>query len=221
MLPPGALLLDLAAGTGSNVRYLREHLPAGTRFTALDSDDGLLALAAQECATVRFDLREPLDVLPAADAVVCSALLDMVDEGFLRALRELVTRRRLPLLVSLTSDGRLRWELPDPDDAEVLAAWQRHQRADRGFGPSVGGAAVDVLSRLLREAGWVVRTNPSDWHVPAEHEELLELMLGGVARSAAGHHAQPSQVTAWMGRRRDLGGGLTVGHQDLLALPPP
>lgn len=221
-LPAGApRVLDLATGRGSNLRYLRPRLPAACRWTVLDRDPALLALVGEaDCVRVEHDLRTGLDGLPPADGVVCSALLDLVDQGFLVALADHLVQQALPLLVTLTVDGRLAWERPDPEDEAVHALFRAHQLTDRGFGPSVGVGAAPRLAELLEARGHAVSLARADWELPGSDGPFVAEMLRGIAEAAAEVAPRPEVVTAWTERRAALGGGLTVGHLDLLALPP-
>lgn len=219
-LPAGARVLDLACGRGSNLRYLASRLPGDTRWWCLDQDPSLLGLVDAACTLLRHDLRTGLGTLPVVDALVSSALLDLVDHGFLLALRDHCLGHRLPLLVTLSVDGRLAWERPDPDDEAVHAWFRAHQRTDRGFGPSVGTEAVPVLAELFVASGWRVQTAEADWEIPASDDAFCVEMADGVAQAAAEMSPEPGRVSAWLARRRALGGGLRVGHLDLLALPP-
>lgn len=218
-LPPSPRVLDLATGRGSNLRYLQPLLPADTAWTAVDANPALLAEITLPCVRVQRDLRAPLDDLPAADAVVASALLDLVDAGFLDRLRDLVVARRVPLLVTLSVDGRLEWARSDPDDAQVHAWFRAHQDTDRGFGPSVGVRAVPALVSRFAGAPFELRTAPSDWVLPGTESAFLGEMRRGIAEAAGEMAADPGVVRAWVRRRAALGGGLRVGHLDLLALP--
>jgi len=219
-LPPRARVLDLACGRGSNLRYLAPRLPGDTRWWCLDQDPGLLGLVDADCTLLRHDLRTGLGTLPSVDALVSSALLDLVDHGFLVALRDHCLSHRLPLLVTLSVDGRLDWERPDPDDEAVHAWFRAHQRTDRGFGPSVGTEAVPVLAELFEAAGWRVRTARADWEIPATDAAFCAEMARGIAEAAAEMSPEEGRVEAWLARRPARGGGLRVGHLDLLALPP-
>jgi hypothetical protein len=218
-LPPAPRVLDLATGRGSNLRYLRRVLPADTAWTVLDADPALLALVDLPCARLQRDLRAPMHDLPAVDAVVGSALLDLVDGGFLDRLRDLVVSRRVPLLITLSVDGRLAWDRPDPDDARVHAWFRAHQDTDRGFGPSVGVRAVPELVARFSGTGFSVRTAEADWRIPADAGAFLAEMRRGIAEAAREMADAPAVVDAWVARRAALGGGLLVGHLDLLALP--
>lgn len=221
-LPPGApRVLDLATGRGSNLRYLRPRLPESCRWTVLDRDPELLALVGEaDCVRVEHDLRQGLDGLPEAEGIVCSALLDLVDEGFLVALARHLADRALPLLVTLSVDGRLLWERADPEDEAVHAAFRAHQLTDRGFGPSVGVGAAPRLAEVLQARGFAVELAEADWEIPAADGPFLAEMRRGIAAAAAEVAARPEEVAAWASRRAALGGGLRVGHLDLLALPP-
>lgn len=226
-------ILDLACGTGSGFRYLAPRLGAPQRWTLVDRDPALLAAAEEHlprggdwrAETRRHDLLGP-ELAPAGpwDAVVTSALLDLASSAWLRALADWLARERLPLLAALSVDGRARWRPADPDDGWVHASFRAHQLTDRGFGPSPGPGAAAELAALLRERGFAVRTARADWAIHRDRgrgAELIEAMIGGIARAAAEVSDAPRRVEAW--RRRRLEGpteGLHIGHLDLLALPP-
>jgi hypothetical protein len=218
-LPPGPRVLDLATGRGSNLRYLRGVLPADTAWTVVDADPDLLALVDVPSVRLCRDLREPLGDLPPVDAVVSSALLDLVDAGFLDRLRDLVVARRVPMLVTLSVDGRLDWERPDPDDARVHGWFKAHQDTDRGFGPSVGVRAVPELCSRLEGTGFRTQTAEADWLLTGEEHAFLAEMRRGIVEAASEMAPDPAVVRAWAARREALGGGLRVGHLDLLAMP--
>lgn len=218
-LPARPRVVDLATGRGSNVRYLRRWLPEDTAWTVVDADPELLQRVDVPSVRIRRDLRGPLDDLPAVDAVVGSALLDLVDGGFLDRLRDLVVSRRLPLLVTLSVDGRLRWARPDPEDAQVHAWFKAHQDTDRGFGPSVGVRAVPELVERFAGTGFRVQTAEADWQLSGGETAFLAEMRRGIVEAASQMAPDPAVVHAWGSRRAALGGGLVVGHLDLLALP--
>jgi SAM-dependent methyltransferase len=242
-----AALVDLACGTGSSLRYLAPLLGGEQRWRLYDIDPALLAAAGsalegwESGAPVRRapggasgpgwsarwearDLRGQLLALTeGADAVVTSALLDLVSAPWLEELADACAARRLPLLAALTVDGRLRWTPRDRADEAVAAAFRAHQRTDRGWGPSPGPAAAAACAALLEARGFAVRLERTDWRIPAGHTEMLLEMIEGVAGAAAEVSPRPGAVQRWRRRRlaRAAAGvlSLEVGHADLLAWP--
>lgn len=208
-------VLDLGGGLGSGARFLRRHAPA-LDVWVVDHDEALLeAAAAEGLDTLRADLRA-VD-WPEADGLHCQALLDLVSWSWLDGFVERLARRPVPLLATLTVDGRVDFDPVDPDDAEVMAAFREHQRLDRGFGASPGPEAAQVLGARLERAGWEVAWARADWRVPATDRAMVSAMVAGIVEAAAEMSARPERVRAWGERRA---GALTVGHLDLLALPP-
>ena len=217
-------VVELAGGTGSGIRYLRRWLPEA-RWTLADHDVALLDTIPEDLASpIRHDLRTVRTLpVPAPSAVTCQALLDLVDLGFLVDLADWLTHDlgRTPLLAALTVDGRVRWTPHDPLDDDVQAAFRLHQLGDRGFGGSVGPFATPILADLLTVRGYVVHRERADWQVG--DAAMLRAMVEGTAEAATEIHPQPAAVHAWGARRLaliDEGAlSLTVGHEDLLALP--
>jgi hypothetical protein len=210
--------LELAAGTGSGVRWLAPHLPGG-RWTLVDHDAELLA-AAGDWPTLQHDL-EDLDGLPDdVDLVSCQALLDLVSHAWLLRFADWLADRRVPLLAALTVDGRVDWSPADPRDVDVQAAFRAHQLTDRGFGPSPGPRAAQVLADHLRRRGFDVLVVNADWRIPPDATSMVEAMIDGTAGAAA-EMLDARLVEQWRRDRRAAVGslGLTVGHLDLAAVP--
>ena len=217
---PGAVL-DLAGGTGSGARFLQQH-GAGA-VTVVDHDPALLEEAARRGHPVHgadLDALAGLDALPSCAGVQAQALIDLVSWDWLDRFVAWVHARRVPLLVALTVDGRVRWSPPDPDDEAVQAAFRAHQALDRGFGPSPGPRAAHELVERLVGRGWAVEQERSDWQVPASDVAMIDAMVRGTAEAAAVTHARPEVVAAWAERRLAAPPALMVGHVDVLALPP-
>jgi len=221
-------IMELGAGLGSGARFVAGHLGSDVEWTLVDRDPRLLREAANRlpCTSVQLDVHD-LDALPTeVSAVTLQALLDLVSDEWLVAFADWLSQRKLPLLAALTVDGRVSWEPAHPADADVARAFQFHQTWDRGFGASVGVAAAPRLAELLTERGYRVEMRSADWDIPATAEAMVSAMVDGTqhaaqeAASAAG--IDPSVVEAWAQDRRSEAGALrlTVGHQDLLALPP-
>lgn len=227
-------VLDLGGGTGSNVRYLAPRLPWARTWRVVDHDPALLARIepppGATLETVEGDLaREGLASVAQADLVTASALLDLVSRGWLEALGERCARRGCAVLLALTYDGtvRLDGEAPDPDDAFVVAAVNRHQMGNKGLGRALGPGAASAALHVFRAAGYHARLSPSPWVLegPADAPLALALMEGWVEAAGALHPAESGRLEAWLSRRgaefREGRLRVTVGHQDLLALPFP
>jgi hypothetical protein len=152
------------------------------------------------------------------DAVVCSALLDLVSTAWLARLCDALT---VPFLACLSADGRDTWQPRHPHDALVRTAFRRDMRRDKGFGPALGTAAPNVLMT----GGYATSSVPSDWHIPRAALRMQRALIDGTADAA--RNARPAQadaITVWQEARlrQALRGKLaiTIGHRDILFLPP-
>lgn len=188
-----------------------------------------LASAPVQIVRRQLDLAQHLEALPwrHADLVTGSALIDLVGETWLERLVTSCTRSRTSLLLTLSVDGRHRWQPSDQDDQWISNAFAGHQQRDKGFGAALGARAVPVLVGLLREAGYRVFQAKSDWQADATKHargrELVQNMIQGMAQAAQEQQSAATQrVRAWQTRRQAnaFQTRLTVGHIDVLALPP-
>jgi len=227
-LPASPRLIDLAAGTGSNARYLQGVGRRRAAWLLVDSNTALLG-AAQEWATGRVR-RRALDLacrfaaldLGAVDGITAAAFCDLVSAAWLEAFAARAARFRLPILIALTVDGRLDLLPGDPADAAVLARFRRHQRRDKGFGPALGGTAPHRLCAALRRRGYRVVTRRSDWRLAGPDAPILRPLIDGMAAAAAAvAPADKAAMEAWRLRReRQVAAGnlrLRVGHTDCFA----
>ena len=206
------------AVTVPNKRTLLVHAPGG----------------AWRIETMVADLAEAPRNLPLtnADAVVCSALCDLVSRAW---LGRLAAALRIPFYATLNVDGRDRWMPPHPADAAIAAAFRRDQARDKGFGgPALGPAAPAAMAELFAAHGFTVRSAPSDWlprmrgaahPLLREHAGrfLTELVLGHAEAARAAPPRGHARREAWLDARLDqisLGGlAARIGHRDVLALP--
>jgi SAM-dependent methyltransferase len=224
-------IVDLGAGTGSNLRYLAPRLPVAQHWTLVDHDPELLALASVPAGvppttlrSVCADLGEWALAAAAPELVTASALLDLVSGQWLdRLVRECVHHRAAALLV-LSYDGNVTWTTPDPDDAFVHAAVNDHQARDKGLGAALGPLASAVAAERFRAAGYRVWAEPSPWQMDAGALALAEQLIAGWVEAAAEQLPEAAvRIRNWGTRRlHDLRTGRTnlrVGHRDLLALP--
>ncbi|HSK40756.1 MAG TPA: class I SAM-dependent methyltransferase [Arenibaculum sp.] len=162
--------------------------------------------------------------LAAFDGVVGTALLDLVSVDWIRRLVDALVRAGLPVLFTLTVDGRTTWMPADPDDAGVLAGMAMHQGRDKGFGPALGARAAQAFAARLRDAGFRVLCVRSDWRLGATDRDLLRTLAGFHADACAA--ALPEAATrtaAWLERRtRAAEAGrlrARIGHLDVAAWP--
>ncbi|MFN4282823.1 MAG: methyltransferase domain-containing protein [Alphaproteobacteria bacterium] len=224
---------DLASGQGSTLRAVAKHLPPGQSWTLVDYDEALLdaakALAADgeaEVATQRADLNDDLEGVLAlpADLLTTSAFFDLVSKPWLTHFVKEAAKRRLPVYAALTYDGRMSCAPPDEHDAAAVAAFNRHQRHDKGFGPALGPTAAETAQRLFEAAGYKVTAGPSDWRLGAAEAELQRQLIEGWHGAVAElKELPPAALAAWRAARLaaiDAGTAeLLVGHVDLFAVP--
>lgn len=114
------------------------------------------------------------------------------------------------------------------DDSFVRAAFNAHQRRDKGLGAALGPDAAPALARRLRARGFAVRLAPSPWRLnladPAQ-AALARALIDGWRDAASEHRPDAAaRIAAWHARRIAAcgsgGGTLEVGHLDLFATPP-
>lgn len=223
---------DLACGRGALQRALTGRLPRPQLWNLVDYDAALLAEAT---AVPRSDVRsaphladlaadiEAIVAIPA-DLVATTAFVDLVSEAWLTRFIDSVAAHRRPVYLGLSYDGRMMCEPHHPSDAAALAAFNRHQRTDKGFGPALGPDASSVATRLLAAHGYHVMTGQSDWRLGAQHGDLQRAMLDGW-RSAAQEvgGVAHDELAAWHANHvaciAQGQGTMVVGHIDLWAVP--
>jgi SAM-dependent methyltransferase len=222
-LPRNGLVADLGCGCGANAAYLSEIGRSDLRWLLVDGDSTLLSAARERlrrAQTVRADLAR-LDAMTAVDAcdgVTAAALCDLVSGEWVDRIVRRAARRRLPILLVLSVDGRVALSPAIDDDADLLAVFRRDQRRDKGFGPALGGHAPGAILRAMRRHGYrSVSAARSDWKLRPDDVTMLKATVGGIA-AVAGRKGEP-----WLKRRQaliDTGRlAMTVGHVDILALP--
>ncbi|CAM3065585.1 Methyltransferase domain protein [Arthrobacter ulcerisalmonis] len=240
-------VLDLGCGAGSNLRGTYQDLPQHQDWTLVDYDPALLVAARAELtgwadsatpdgdtlllrkgaaelrvqfvqADLTTDLPSVLAVQP--DLVTAAALFDLVSERWLATFTEALSAVRLPLYTVLTYDGLQQWQPPHPLDDTVVAGFNAHQRTDKGFGAAAGPRAVGILASSLRTAGYAISTGASPWQLAAS--PLLAELVAGIAASALEVRAvTDAQAAEWEAARHGAAvGSATIGHLDVLALPP-
>lgn len=223
---------DIGSGTGSTVRALTPALDADLSWHLVDYDPNLLDIAKTEAAAApvvisRADLSISLDAIFAhpSDIVTTSAFLDLVSADWLSRFAEAVAERGLPFYAALTYDGRAGCLPPLEDDAIVLAAFNAHQKTDKGFGPALGPDAAEHAVSCFEAAGYRVVKGLSDWQAGPDHAVFQKMLLGGWRDAAT--EIRPDlkdDFKDWHERRmkpidESNGASVFVGHMDFLALP--
>jgi len=167
------------------------------------------------------DGRVPAGAYPDVDAIMCSALLDLVSPVW---LGQLFGTLHVPFLACLTVDGRDVWQPAHPNDALIRSAFRHDQRRDKGFGPALGITAPSVALRALSARGFATASAPTDWRVPRTALRMQRALIDGAADAA--REANPAHSRAiddWQEARlrQAMRGRLAIriGHRDILALP--
>jgi SAM-dependent methyltransferase len=225
-----ATVTDLGCGTGATMRAISPQLPARQSWRLVDNDEALLDVAAEaapsgaSATAVAIDLARDLErAFGACDLVATSALLDLVSAAWLDRLVASVVRLSRPLYAALSYDGVVALTPATRHDAAVIAAVNRHQRADKGFGPALGPDAAQAAPERFRRVGFAVIEGRSDWRFSADDSDIQMEMLAGWAAAAGEIGVAPSILDEWLRERRDhVTAGrsqMRVGHIDFFAKP--
>lgn len=224
-------VIDIGAGTGANLAWLAPRLQFRQTWTLLDHDPDLLGLIPQTGGGPVEHIErtvagiEDLSTLEpdAADRtlVTCSAVLDLLDMAQLEGLCDYLVDRNLPALFSLSVVGAVELSPGHPSDALVNTAFNVHQ----GRGDLAGPLAVGYAAERLRAGGMRVHTAETPWTLGPADGELMSRYLSDRAEAVVEQDpALASPVATWLADRLEqvrLGSlRLTVGHRDLLCLPP-
>ncbi|MHA1529535.1 MAG: SAM-dependent methyltransferase [Alphaproteobacteria bacterium] len=218
-------VLDLGAGTGANLRATAALIGPPQHWLLADHDAALLARAEPAANTTierrEVDLAGDLSSLfdPHPDLVTASALLDLCGAAWVDRLAEQVTAKGAALYAVLSYDGREAWRPPHALDAEVLAAFHADQRRDKGLGPALGPEAHGHLAGSLRGHGYQVFEGPSDWNLARPGDAALIAALADASAAAVEDAIGAGRAGEWRAARL-AAHRVTIGHRDLLALPP-
>jgi hypothetical protein len=226
-------VVDLACGTGATLRAISARLPMRQNWRLVDNNLSLLAQAASlarppdvAVAARPIDLVRDLELAldGPTDLITTSALLDLVSEEWIERLAIEAAARRLPVYAALTYQGRATFDPAEPFDLEILAAVNRHQRVDKGFGPALGPEAGLHAVKAFERVGYKIQPGASDWvFEPGDREIQLEILTGWAAAAAELGDLPSAAIAAWLGRRRELvaagRSGMRIGHVDFFAMP--
>lgn len=239
-------IVDLGAGSGSNLRALAPKLGPRQHWVLVDHDDALaeaaraafrafadgwredgatlvLDLAGKE-VTVEFALRD-IAADPAAPLafrphlVTASAFYDLVSADWCRRFAAAFTGSGAMLHAALTCDGKDVWSPPHPADDAIADAFRIHQGTDKGFGPAAGAEAGAILGAALASAGYAVETEDSPWRLDAGDRQLIAELAKETAQAAVDSGRVPAEVAADWHQARAMAQECVIGHVDLLAVP--
>jgi hypothetical protein len=240
-------VVDLGSGAGSNLRGTWSVLPKEQTWTLVDYDPVLLDAARLRLAqwadsaqakgdaieltkdgkTLRVFFREAdlsggdfSEVVAGAELITAAALFDLVSVAAIEKLAESIVHNRQVFFTVLTYDGHSRWTPPHPADAAMCAAFNAHQRGDKGFGPAAGPGGTTALAKAFYNRGYRVLRGTSPWVVDKSFGSLRRDLDKGFA-SAVNEtgSVEEAVVEDWLKLRRSSKAGVTViGHEDLLAM---
>jgi hypothetical protein len=211
-------------------RWLARRLNRPQHWILYDRDPDLLAHAAidQPDVTVETRLRDITrldpDDLSGAGLITASALLDMLTGDELERFVAGCAAAGVPVLITISVVGRVVLAPTDPLDERLRAAFNAHQRRTvddrRLLGPDAVAAAARAFSRL----GADVLVRPSPWRLgPADAALAAEWLTGWVDAACEQQPELATPAASYLRRRLTqaaAGGlGVTVHHQDLLAVP--
>jgi hypothetical protein len=224
-------IVDLGAGTGSNLRYLGPRLRAAQHWTLADRDVDLLAgitlphiSRLLSVNTLTLDLFTELHCLPlrGVHLVTASALFDLVSRDWIERLAALCRDAEVPAcLFALNFDGRIAWVPEESEDGWIAELFRNHMVRDKGVGIATGPHSPQVIAGVFGAIGYRVYSSESPWHLGPQESALQEALLDGYERVAAEMAPDKADMIAdWARRRRDhviaQSSRLSVGHQDVL-----
>jgi SAM-dependent methyltransferase len=220
---PDPVILDLGCGTGSTLRAFAGHLPDHARWHLVDNDPALLEIAKTlgNCETHVLDLAD-LDALPLTGVtlVTASALLDLMSPDWVEALVARLAQNGIGFYAALSYDGVMQWDPALPRDEAITAAFNQHQRSDKGLGPALGPDAAAATVAAFTTAGFAVTHASTPWRIDADHTDMHRELVQGIAAAAA--EADALGTADWARTRINMAADslCLIGHQDILALPP-
>ena len=142
-------------------------------------------------------------------------------------------RFTVSILYALAPDTKVSADT-DPDDDFVRAIFNEHQHRAKGGARALGPDAAARLAELLQARGFVVELAPSPWQLSAavpSQAALARALISGWRDAALEQRPQArTRIDSWHQRRQNALAqaartqgrlNITLGHLDLLALPPP
>ncbi|MDI4655756.1 SAM-dependent methyltransferase [Xanthobacter autotrophicus] len=239
-------IVDLGAGSGSNLRALALRLGPRQHWVLMDYDGALADAARARLKAFADKWREAGDTLvltlgareirvdfaiadlardPAAPRafaphlVTASAFHDLVSADWCASFAEGMAGSGILIHAALICDGQDAWAPPHPADAAIAEGFRAHQGIDKGFGPALGPQATQVLGSALTRAGYDVGQAQSPWRlVPGDRALMARLAAGTAAAAMESGRVDAATAQDWARHRADAD-ACAIGHLDLLAVP--
>lgn len=239
-------IVDLGAGSGSNLRSLAPRLGLRQHWVLMDHDGSLAEAARTRLKAFADSWRQAGDTLvltlgareisvdfaiadlardPAAPRafaphlVTASAFHDLVSADWCESFAQGMAGSGILVHAALICDGQDAWAPPHAADAAIAAGFRAHQGIDKGFGPALGPDAARVLGAALERAGYEVGQAQSPWRlVPGDRALIRKLAAGTAAAAAESGRVNTATAQGWARHRADAE-ACAIGHLDLLAVP--
>ena len=229
-LPKGRVVraVDLAAGTGSNTRFLRRTLTPPQERLSVHHDPDLFSSAPSRRSG--FDIRthamdlwhtgELATVLQGQEMVTASALLDLVSEEWLQALCATCRSQRSVVLFALSYDGRMIPLPEEPEDELVEPSRIVINRPTKGLAGRSG--LTPQRGRRSSSKTWATRScaiEATGCSIASRRSWQRQLIDGWAEAATAIAPAEAEIIGRWRKRRIEHIAGersrVIVGHEDL------
>lgn len=244
-------VVDLGCGTGSNLRATSLLLPARQKWLLVDYDPQLLIAARTTLSQWAEDATDDGTTLRIMKAgrqiavtfrqadlssgagpvlqgrpslVTASALFDLISTQWIERFATDVADVGAAFYTVLTYNGLDAFRPSHALDAQVIAAFARHQGGEKGFGPAAGPRAPEALRAGFEKVGYLVREGDSPWQISIPHKALAGDLLRGIAGAVdETGDIDRKNIDAWLEHRLQFvlapGGRITTGHTDTFAVP--
>jgi hypothetical protein len=240
--------VDLGCGAGANLRHTALLLPPSTRqrWRLLDHDPRLLCSArgqlaawadkssAAPCGALQLekkgreievsfcqaDLNANIERFLHPDEIVtASAFFDLVCRDWIARFAEAAAALRAAVYAPLIYTGIQIWSPHHPADRPMLAAFNAHQRRDKGIGKAAGPSAAASLYDALCNKGHTVTRGDSSWRLGPQDANLIAMLAETSAAAVVELGLFDKQAIAKWKESRLGAASCLIGHTDILALP--
>lgn len=240
---------DFGCGTGANLRYTALRLPPNVaqRWRLIDhnpellmaartslckwadiateSDGGSISLSKDgrhiEVYFCQKDLASNLEAMIEPRGIAAaSAFFDLTSAAWIARFVNAAATARAIVYGTLIYNGAETRQPPHPADLPMLAAFHTHQGRDKGFGRSSGPKAASVLEANLLQEGYILKEGDSTWRLQSGDRGIIEALAQGSANAVRELDLfDDSAIDDWR-VSRERAETCTIGHVDILAVPP-
>lgn len=232
---PTIRVLDLAAGTGANLRAIAPLLGEMQEWTLVENSPTLLEDAAFRIAEWADEARAVGDSLVVSkgdrhigvsfriadsarafetllarqpDLVTANPMPEMAAPLWAKRFAKAVTESGASLFCPLIANGTAHFTPPHSLDAALSGL---------GAGKASAARTAEILGTALRAEGFTVEKAPSAWQLGAGDGALIAAILDRMAEAA--ESATPEDRAAWRAFHGKGLESLVIGHDDLFAYP--